>query len=119
MTFRLINSTNRRMSAKEIIETKVAKRLSENPEKAKSIGQAVAIVLTGEGGGRWIIDCGKDPAQIMEDKDSPAVTTISMEAKDFEKMATGELNPQMAFMAGKVKVDGSLGTAIKLGQLLT
>ena len=107
------------MTAKEIVETKVAKRLSENPEKAKSIGQAVAIVLTGEGGGRWIVDCAKDPAEIKEDKNAPATTTISMEASDFEKMASGELNPQMAFMAGKVKVEGSLGTAIKFGQLLT
>ena len=107
------------MKAKEIVETKVAKRLKENPEKAKSINAAVAIFLTGEGGGRWIVDCTKEPPEVREDANASATTTISMEAKVLEQMASGELNPQMAFMSGKVKVDGQLGAAIKLGQLLT
>jgi putative sterol carrier protein len=107
------------MTAKEIIEVKIAKRLKENPDKAKSIGTAVAILLTGGGGGRWVIDCAKEPAQVRMDADSPVTTTISLAAADLEKMVSGELSPQTAFMTGKVKVEGNLGTAIKLGQLLT
>ena len=107
------------MTAKEIVEVKVAKKLAQNPEQAKSIGQAVAILLTGEGGGRWIVDCSKDPAEVRADATSPVETTISLEASDLEKMVAGELSPQSAFMAGKVKVEGKLGVAIKLGQLLT
>ena len=107
------------MTTREIIEGKIAKRLKERPEDAKGIGVAVAISLTGEGAGRWVIDCSKDPAEVRQDATAKAEMTISMEGADLIKMVEGELNPQMAFLAGKVKVEGNLGLAIKLGQLLT
>ncbi len=107
------------MTPKEIIEVKIAKRLKERPEDAKGIGVPVAINLTGEGAGRWVIDCSKDPAEVRLDAKSPAQMTITMDGADLVKMVGGELNPQMAFLAGKVKVEGNLGLAIKLGQLLT
>lgn len=107
------------MSAKSIIEEKIAKRLAERADLARGIGAAVAIDLKGDGGGRWVIDCSKDPAEVHADASSPAVTTISMDADVFKKMSAGELDPQTAFLTGKVKVDGNLSAAIKLGQLLT
>ncbi len=107
------------MTPKEIIEVKIAKRLKERPEDAKGIGVPVAINLTGEDAGRWIIDCSTNPAEVRADAVTKAQMTITMDGADFAKMASGELNPQMAFLAGKVKVDGNLGLAIKLGQLLT
>ncbi len=113
------NEKGEDMKAKEIIEVKVAKRLLDNPFHAKSIGAAVAIVLTGEDGGRWVIDCTKDPAQVRRDESSPVATTISLATSDLERIFLGELDPQTAFMNGKVKVEGNLSIAIKLGQLLT
>lgn len=107
------------MSAKQLIEEKIARKLKERPEIAKGIGVAIAIDLTGAGGGRWVIDMSGSPAKISMDRNAPVTTTISMETDIFEKMAAGELDPQMAFLSGKVKVDGNLGVAIKLGQLLT
>ncbi|MFH0800731.1 MAG: SCP2 sterol-binding domain-containing protein [Pseudomonadota bacterium] len=105
--------------AKEIIEVKVAKKLKERPDLGKGIGVAVAIDLKGEGGGRWVIDMTKEPATVSADSTAPVATTISMEAGIFEKMANGEMDPQTAFLTGKVKVDGNLGVAIKLGQLFS
>lgn len=101
---------------KKIIEEKIAGKLRDRPEIAKGIGTAVAIDLSGEGGGRWLIDMSKEPAAVGMSA-QPATTTISMEAKVFEQMVRGEIDPQTAFLTGKVKVDGNLGVAIKLGQL--
>lgn len=106
------------MTAREFIEGKLAARLKERPGIAKGIGAVVAIALTGEGGGRWVLDLTKEPAAIASDQTTPAATTISMAVEVFEQMAGGGLDPQMAFLTGKVKVDGNLGIAIKLGQLL-
>lgn len=106
-------------NAGTLIEEKFSKKLKEHPEVAKAIGVAVAIELTGTGGGRWVIDCESKAPCIKADAVSRAVTTISMSTEVFEKMSKGELDPQTAFLTGKVKVDGNLGVAIKLGELLS
>ena len=37
---------------------------------------------------------------------------------DFVSMVNGKLNPQMAFMSGKLKIQGDMGLAMKLQQIL-
>lgn len=49
--------------------------------------------------------------------DSPSVT-ISASSQDFAKMATGELSGPMAFMQGKVKLDGDMSFALSLANLM-
>ena len=45
-------------------------------------------------------------------------TTINIDLEDAVAMMNGELNPTMAFMQGKLTVDGNMGMALKLGNLL-
>ncbi len=49
--------------------------------------------------------------------DNPEAT-IGMDPGEFEAMVKGELNPMMAFMQGKIKVDGNMGTVMKLQSML-
>ena len=44
--------------------------------------------------------------------------TLSADAETFEAILSGDLNPTGAFMAGKLKVDGDMGMAMKLGTVL-
>ena len=41
-----------------------------------------------------------------------------MTAADFVEMMNGNLNAQMAFMSGKLKVAGDMGLALKLQSIL-
>ena len=48
-----------------------------------------------------------------EDK-GEADTTINITAENLEKLMQGRLDPTMAYMTGKLKVEGKMGVALKL-----
>jgi putative sterol carrier protein len=50
--------------------------------------------------------------------DEEADVTLTAEADVFRSILDGDTNPTMAFMTGKLKVDGSMGMAMKLGSVL-
>ncbi len=50
--------------------------------------------------------------------DDEADVTLTADAGVFKAILDGEMNPTMAFMTGKLSVDGSMGTAMKLGSVL-
>lgn len=63
------------------------------------------------------IDDTASPA-VVDNSDGPADLTIQVSLDDFQAIASGEQNPQMAFMMGKLKVEGDMGLAMRLGQIL-
>lgn len=67
--------------------------------------------------GQLMIDGAADPAVVNNDN-GDADCTVSVDMDVFEAIAAGEENPQMAFMSGKLKVDGDMGIAMQLGSLL-
>jgi putative sterol carrier protein len=49
--------------------------------------------------------------------DSPNMT-ITQAVEDWREINAGRLNPQMAFMSGKIKVSGDMSLAMKLGSIM-
>lgn len=51
--------------------------------------------------------------------DEPADVTLSASRETFEGIIDGSVNPTMAFMTGKLAVDGDMGAAMRLGSALS
>lgn len=51
--------------------------------------------------------------------DEPADVTLTANRDTFEGILNGDTNPTMAYMTGKLKIDGSLPEAMRLGAALS
>ena len=76
-----------------------------------------AVVKIATDQGPILIDAKQSPAVISND-DRPADCTIQISIDDLLKMGSGDMNPMMAFMTGKLKVQGDMSLAMKMSQVL-
>lgn len=91
------------------------------------IDQAVSILnekLQGADiGGSAKFDIEGVGAIILDDtgaraSDDAADVTLSADADTFQGILSGDTNPTAAFMGGKLRVDGDMGMAMKLANVL-
>ena len=55
---------------------------------------------------------------VVDNSDAPTDCTVKVSMADFMDIASGKQNAQMAFMMGKLKVDGDMSVAMQLGTIL-
>lgn len=72
-------------------------------------------------------DCGDDGViyidatqvpNIVSNEDIDAQCTVAVALDDLKSMMAGDLDPMAAFSLGKLKLDGDMGVAMKLGNLM-
>ena len=88
-------------------------------DKAAGTNMGILFNLSGADGGQWFVNIADGQLNVTEG--APAATpsaTVNMTAEDFQAMSSGSLNPMMAFMTGKVKVDGDLNSVMKFQSLV-
>lgn len=81
-------------------------------KKVPSFDGSAKFVITDEGS--LIVDQSGVRAG-----DGEAEVTLTANRDTFEGMLDGSVSPTMAYMTGKLKIDGSLPVAMKLGALLS
>lgn len=81
---------------------------------AKPIGGTLKFDL--DDGCIYLDGSGDTNVVSNEDKDADCVINVSQD--NFVKVIKGEMNPTMAFMTGKIKLDGDMSMAMKLQSLL-
>jgi putative sterol carrier protein len=59
-------------------------------------------------------DGTEHPPAIDNADKADATTTIRISPENLEKLMAGGLDPTLAYMTGKLKVEGSMGVALKL-----
>ena len=84
------------------------------PSKVDAVFQFDIIVKKGTPVvGSWEIDLKNGEGSCSKGKSSAADAIFTMTDDDFYKVCMGTLNPQMAFLQGKMKIKGNLGKATK------
>lgn len=88
----------------------------------EAVTQLSTKIGTFDGSVKFVIE---DEGTIMVDQagvregDEAADCTMTADAETFRGILDGDVNPTGAFMSGKLKVDGDMGTAMKLGGALS
>ena len=90
----------------------VTKAVQKLGEKIDSFDSVAKFVITGEGA-IMIDEAG------VRAGDEDAEVTLTASRETFEGILNGDVNPATAFMMGKLKIDGSMGVAMQLGQKLS
>lgn len=88
-----------------------------NAAAAAGVNATYQFDLTGDGGGTWQVKVSAAGAEVSEGAPGAANITITMAAGDYLDMINGKLNPQMAFMGGKLKIKGDMSLALKMQQI--
>jgi len=105
-------------SVREVFERHMPARLKAKPDVVAKINAVYQFNISGPSGGAWLVDCTAPGGAIAEGTSAAARCTVAMTDADFLNVVNGKLNPQMAFMSGKLKIQGDMGLAMKLQQIL-
>ena len=106
-------------SVKDVFERHMPERLKNKPDVVSKINAVYQFNISGPSGGSWSVDCTRPGGAIANGTAPAAKCTVTCTDADFLNIVNGKLNAQMAFMAGKLKIQGDMGLAMKLQQILT
>jgi putative sterol carrier protein len=88
-------------------------QLKKQAANVAPFGAKMKFVLDGKS----IIIDGNNNNEVTESEDD-ADCTIITDSETLLKMKSGDLNPMMAVMTGKVKIKGDMGLAMQLQSLI-
>ncbi len=90
-------------------------KLAEHPEQAQAIGAVYQWVITGDGGGSWVLDC-VTPA-VRSGEDTAAQCKITLSGEDFIAMESKTVPAPQLFMQGRMLIEGDMSLALRLQQV--
>ncbi len=89
-----------------------------NAAGAKNVSCIYQFELAGDDGGTWHATIADQAISVTEGAHEKPTTTLRMKADEFVKMTNGDINGQMAYMSGKLKIAGNLQMAMKMRAIL-
>lgn len=105
------------MQPAEVFE-KITTKVAANPDLVEEVGAIFQFDVAGEDGGSWVVDLKTPPGAVSVGTHDAADCVISVSQADFVGIMTGGVDPQMAFMMGRIKVAGNFMLATKLRALM-
>ena len=105
-------------SVKDVFEKHIPAKFQAKPDVVQKINAVYQFNITGPGGGTWSVDCTQPGGRIQPGSAATPKCTVAAVDQDFLAIVNGKLNAQMAFMSGKIRIQGDMGLALKLQQIL-
>jgi putative sterol carrier protein len=105
-------------TVKEIFQM-IDSQLKEDPSRADGIVAVYQFNLSGDEAGVYQVILRPDAGFVVEGEQEASDCTLTIDSSDFKKMVEGELNGTEAFMSGKLKIDGDMGLALRLQEVLS
>lgn len=89
---------------------------SLNKETAKDANVVYQVNLSGEGGGQFAVAIKQGACTVEEGVTPTPDVTVSASATDYINIVTGSYPFGLAFINGRLKVDGDLRLLIRMGK---
>jgi putative sterol carrier protein len=105
-------------NVKDVFEKHIPAKFQAKPDVIQKINAIYQFNITGPGGGSWSVDCTQPGGRIEAGSAPSPKCTVAAVDQDFLAIVNGKLNAQMAFMSGKLRIQGDMGLALKLQQIL-
>ena len=93
----------------------IAAEVRRDPMRFAGLGYKIKFVF--DEGGVFHID-GTVTPPVLSEEDAEADCTLSLSRDNMEKLLAGTLNPTLAYSLGKLRVEGSIGVALKLASMM-
>lgn len=89
-----------------------------NKDKIKGMNAIYQWDITGDNGGKWNVVLKDDNVAVNEGAAASPNITLTLDSQNFMDLVTGKLNGQMAFLTGKLKIQGDMTLAMKLQSVI-
>ncbi len=89
------------------------------PDEAAGVTASINFDLSGDGGGQWNMKIADGTCVVSDGLDASADVTLHTSSEDWIAMLSGTLDDTMAFMSGRLKVDGDMGLAERMNSFFT
>lgn len=93
----------------------IEQEVRSNLMKFAGLGYRVKFVF--DGGPAYLLDGTVTPPTLAAE-DGEADCTLRLSVENMEKLMAGTLNPTLAYTLGQLKVEGSVGVALKLASMM-
>ncbi|MFD1737149.1 SCP2 sterol-binding domain-containing protein [Bacillus salitolerans] len=91
---------------------------NQNPEPISGTNLIYQFNIKGEEEGTYQLHLQEGQATVVEGNDGSPECTLTMSRNSFYKFLTGNLSGTVAFMTGKLKINGDITKAMKLETIL-
>ena len=91
-------------------------KLAAEPTTPAELGGVCQLVLEGDGGGSWLLRFRGTPS--VAEGAGEADCTLRLSAEDCLELTEGRSDTRQLFFSGRLRVEGDLGLAIRVGAWL-